>query len=182
MSIAPFAHYFTSLSFCCWIVRVLCMFIIWNPYQIYDLKIFLSVTCLFTILFFNAQKFLTWWSSINVFSSGVISENALLNPSYEDLLCFLLKFYCFSSYFWVFDPFLNIFCIYCEVRVQLYSFAFACYQALSTFLGSNTVEMNIPTTRLLSKQIFFICVIFCPQGRRQKRLPNDSTICFEEQI
>ena len=137
---------------------------------------------LFTILFFNAQKFLTWWSSINVFSSGVISENALLNPSYEDLLCFLLKFYCFSSYFWVFDPFLNIFCIYCEVRVQLYSFAFACYQALSTFLGSNTVEMNIPTTRLLSKQIFFICVIFCPQGRRQKRLPNDSTICFEEQI
>ena len=64
MSIAPFACYFSSLSLCCWIVRVLCMFIIWNPYQIYDLKIFHSMTCLFTFLSFGAQKFLTWWSSI----------------------------------------------------------------------------------------------------------------------
>ena len=105
MSIAPFARYFTSLSFCCWIVRVLCMFIIWNPYQKMIWKY--SILCL---VFSHScplmlKSFCLGEAQLMCFFSDVISENALLIPSYEDFLCFLQKFYCFSSYFWVFDPF-----------------------------------------------------------------------------
>ena len=35
--------------------------------------------------------------------------------------------------------------------------------------------------KALKQAKFFICVIFCPQGRRQKRLPNNSTKSSEEQ-
>ena len=61
--LATFAHLFNwiVLSFCCWVVRILHIFLIQVAYQIHDLQIYFPIqwaVLTFLMVFFDIQKFL----------------------------------------------------------------------------------------------------------------------------
>lgn len=84
--------YLSYLSFCCWIVRVLYIFYILDPYQIHDLQIFFShsVGCFtFLIVIFYKQKFVILLkSSLSAFSLIVLLRACQRNHClFQGLIC-----------------------------------------------------------------------------------------------
>ena len=106
---------------CCWVIRVLCMFWILDPYQRYMIHKysfpfhglpFHSVHCVLWCIVLNFDI-----TNLPIFSFvscgfGVISKKSLPNPMpWSFLLVSLQEFYSFRPYIYMFDPLWVNFCI-----------------------------------------------------------------------
>ena len=114
------------LPFYCWVIRVLCMFRIQVPYQIYDLKYFFPI--LWIVFLLCSTDVLNWFSPVYLFFFFWfvclwfwyhVKSKVIFSPMFS------FEFYSFGCYHYIFHAFWVSIYIWCEVRVQFHSFACA---------------------------------------------------------
>ena len=133
-----------------WFCRCLVMgvlYISWKltPYLVRDLQIFSLIVrvtfrfvdCVLWGINFDIVKFIYFCGYCLCF--WCYFQNSTWNPvSWCSSSMFSKSFWSFSSYIYVFDPFWSMFCVWCMVRVQVYSFAHEyCFPNMICWKGSS---------------------------------------------